>query len=290
MRRREVLWGLGGAGVLGVASCQTSAKTPPVEANDAGIEAAFFYAFPLYEMARTAENRAALPGLNKLGHRAQLADHTARQITAPNNDTVYSSSQLELSNAPVEVVAPTDRQRYFNIAFMDAFTDNFAGIGTRPTKGQGGRFWIAGPTWSGTAPAGVTVIRSSTNDVWMLARVVVEGPDDIAAAKALQQQIVLKPTTDCAGAAFRREMHACGRRRQLPGGGERGAGALPGRTWTYSAGRKFRQGGNRVRRGDAGPAGEVERLSAHGHRKAEGEIPVSRPRREWLGLPGERRW
>ena len=202
MRRREVLWGLGGAGVLGVASCQTSAKTPPVEANDAGIEAAFFYAFPLYEMARTAENRAALPGLNRLGHRAQLADHTARQITAPNNDTVYSSSQLELSNAPMEVVAPTDRQRYFNITFMDAFTDNFAGIGTRPTKGQGGRFWIAGPTWSGTAPAGVTVIRSSTNDAWMLARVVVEGPDDIAAAKALQQQIVLKPTTDAPARPF----------------------------------------------------------------------------------------
>ena len=71
---------------------------------------------------------------------------------------------------PVEVIAPTDKQRYFNITFMDAFTDNFAGIGTRLTGGRGGRFWVVGPQWQGAAPADVTVLQSSTSDVWMLAR------------------------------------------------------------------------------------------------------------------------
>ncbi len=200
MRRREFLWTASALTLLGAAGCQTMAG--PVEANEAGVEAAFMYAFPLYEIARTGQNRAAQPGLNKLGHRATLADHTMRAITAPNNDTIYSSGQLELSNGPMEVVSPTDTQRYFNITFMDAFTDNFAGIGTRLTNGQGGRFWIAGPTWKGAAPAGVTVLRSSTNDVWMLARIVVDGPADLAAAKALQQQIVLKPITDAAPRPF----------------------------------------------------------------------------------------
>lgn len=194
MRRRDVLWGVGALGVLGAAGCATPGLTGPVEANDAGVEAAFLYAFPLYEIARTGQNRVAQTGFNRIGHRATLADHTMRAITAPNNDTVYSSAQLELSGGPVEVVSPTDTQRYFNITFMDAFTDNFAGIGTRLTKGQGGRFWVVGPEWTGTAPAGVTLIRSSTNDVWMLGRIVVDGPTDLNAAKALQQQISVKAT------------------------------------------------------------------------------------------------
>ena len=191
MRRRDVLWSIGAAGALAAAGCQTIGNTP-VEANEAGLEAAFFYAFPVYEMARTGQNRAALPGLNRLGARAVLADHTSRQITAPNNDTVYSSAQLELSGGPVEVTSPTDTERYFNITFMDAFSDNFAGIGTRLTNGQGGTFWVVGPQWTGAAPAGVTVFRSSTNDVWMLARVLVEGPADLAAAKAVQDKIRIK--------------------------------------------------------------------------------------------------
>ena len=103
MRRREVLWGVGALGVLGLAGCQTSAAMGPVKADEAGVEAAFLYAFPLYEIARTGQNRAAAPGLNRMGHRAVLADHTMRAITAPNNDTIYSSVQLEVSGSPIEV-------------------------------------------------------------------------------------------------------------------------------------------------------------------------------------------
>jgi len=190
MRRRDLLQGVGAAGMLGLAGCAIDAPPATSGASAHPLQEAFLYAFPLYEMARTAQNRALQPGLNRVGHRATLADHTARQITAPNNDTIYSSAQLELSGGPVEVNAPTDSGRYFNITFMDAFTDNFAAIGTRPTKGKGGRFWIVGPN-SGpvSAPAGVTVLRSSTNDVWMLGRIVVAGPEDLQAARALQSQI-----------------------------------------------------------------------------------------------------
>jgi hypothetical protein len=198
MHRRDLMKGFAALGLLGAAGCQTAPKAN----GEPDMDAAFFYAFPLYEMARTAQNRATAPGLNRVGHRAMLADHTSRQITAPNNDTVYSSAQLELSGGPMEVVSPTDTQRYFSIAFMDAFTDNFAYIGTRATKGQGGRFWVAGPQWSGAAPAGVTVLRSSTNDVWMLGRILVDGPDDLAAASALQRQITLKPVTDAPAKPF----------------------------------------------------------------------------------------
>jgi hypothetical protein len=194
MRRRDMMKGAGAFGLLGLASCQTAMSAPTL--GEAGLEQAFLYAFPLYEIARTGQNRAAQPGLNRMGHRATLADASARAITAPNNDTIYSSAQLELSGGPIEVTAPSDLDRYFNITFMDAFTDNFAAIGTGPTKGQGGRYWIAGPDWAGSAPAGVTVLKSSTNDVWMLGRILVDGSDDLAAAKALQAQVTIKPTGD----------------------------------------------------------------------------------------------
>jgi len=188
----------GALGLVSIAGCQSSLMAAPraTGLGEAGLEQAFLYGYPLYEIARTGQNRAAQPGLNRMGHRAVLADASMRAITAPNNDTIYSSAQLELSGGPVEVNAPTDFRRYFNITFMDAFTDNFAAIGTGPTKGLGGRFWIAGPDWAGAAPAGVTVLTSSTNDVWMLGRIVVEGPDDLVAAKALQAQITIKPTGD----------------------------------------------------------------------------------------------
>jgi hypothetical protein len=197
MRRRDLMLGLAGVSVL-AAGCTTK----PAASGETAMEAAFFYAFPLYEIARTGQNRAKTVGLNKMGNRAQLLDHTSRSITAPNNDTIYSSAQLELSGGPIEVVSPTDTSRYFNITFMDAFTDNFAGIGTRLTKGQGGKFWVVGPQWTGSAPAGVTVIRAPTNDVWMLGRIVVAGPSDLAAAKALQDQITIRPVTDAPARPF----------------------------------------------------------------------------------------
>lgn len=196
MRRRDVLAGLGGLGVLGAAGCSTAASAGKTASGESAYDAAFFYAFPLYEMARLGQNRTTPPvgQFNHPTHRAVLLDHTSRQVTGPNNDTIYTTCQLELSGGPVEVFSPTSTSRYFSVAFMDAFTDNFAYIGTRATRGQGGRYWVAGPQWTGTAPAGVPVLRSSTNDVWMLARILVDGPDDLKAAAAFQRQIKVTPT------------------------------------------------------------------------------------------------
>lgn len=202
MRRRDLLWGAGALGMAGLSGCGTLTGSGAAASDASGIEAAFLYAFPLYEIARTGQNRALQPGLNRLAGRASLADHTSRQITAPNNDTIYSSAQLELSGGPVEVISPTDTKRYFSITFMDAFTDNFAGVGTRLTGGRGGVFWVVGPQWAGETPKGVGVLRSSTNDVWMLGRVLVEGPADLAAAKALQDQIRIRPLATTPPRAF----------------------------------------------------------------------------------------
>src|SRR5262245_53629246 len=144
MHRRDLLKAVIGLGMA--ASTPRVSKTAPPEVpfgsgqNPARgaptLEEAFYYAFPLYEFARTEQERTgAVEGktgtLNRLAHRATLADHASRQVTAPNNDTIYSSSFMDLAGGPLEVSAPSSAGRYYSVAFMNAFTDNFAYIGTR---------------------------------------------------------------------------------------------------------------------------------------------------------------
>jgi hypothetical protein len=192
MNRREV--------IAGISAAAGTTATPSLAAvSNADIDAAFNYAFTLYEFARLSQRAGGAGGdtrtpaerLNRLGTRRGLATAANRGVTAPNNDTVYSSAFLELSGGPLELIVPDIPDRYFSIAFMNAFTDNFAYIGTRATGGKGGRFWIVGPDWRGPVPSGAQLIRSETNDVWMLGRILVTGPQDVPAASAIQDAIKL---------------------------------------------------------------------------------------------------
>jgi len=215
MKRRQFVAAALGTLVLPAVGCQqtndTSEPTPKstVDNSDGGIRAAFQFAYPIYEYARVAQNRTqALNGqsgsLNVLRHRSVLMDHTRRNITGPNVDTLYSSVFLDLSGGPIELIVPTDLTRYFSIAFMNTLADNFAYIGTRATAGKGGRFLLAGPNWDGETPDGSTLVRCDSNDVWMLGRTLVSGPEDLEAAVALQTQIRLNvPSTNPPARAFR---------------------------------------------------------------------------------------
>ncbi|MEM6484520.1 MAG: DUF1254 domain-containing protein [Pseudomonadota bacterium] len=133
------------------------------------------------------------PILNRQLHRLRQVTHEAREITTPNNDTLYTSAVLSLGDGPVEVTVPDVETRYLSVAFMDAFSDQIAYIGTRATQGKGGRFWVYGPGQTAATPEGVTAIQSTTNDLWMLARVFVAGSEDLPAAQEVQQAITAQP-------------------------------------------------------------------------------------------------
>jgi len=192
---RRSLFAAGAA--LAAAGCATGRGG--AAPDEAAVDAAFNYCYPLYEFARaqrrtTLGGEGALPSadrLNRVFHRRGLTDHTARGGTSPNNDTLYSSAFLELSGGPVELSVPSVHDRYFSIAFMNAFLDNFQYIGARATGGEGGRFWIVGPDFEGGAPPGLGLVRSDTNDVWMLCRTLVTGVEDLPAANEIQDRIAL---------------------------------------------------------------------------------------------------
>jgi hypothetical protein len=152
----------------------------------------FRFAFPIYEMMRTRSGqleRARAAGLvnavNFILPRTKLADASSHEVTTPNNDTLYGSAWLDLAGGPVVLTVPALGGRYNSAALMSLTTDNTAIVGTR-TGGQGGRFAIVGPGFAGKAPADAQLIRSATNDAWLLVRVVVNGPADVeSATKAL---------------------------------------------------------------------------------------------------------
>lgn len=79
------------------------------------------------------------------------------------------------------------------LQFVDAWTNNFAYVGTRATGSGPGRFLIAPPGWTGEPPAGATRITSPTRVCSIVGRLAVEGEADLAAVRAVQQQLSLTP-------------------------------------------------------------------------------------------------
>src|SRR5882724_3246939 len=137
--------------------------------NATALFKAYEYGFPLFEQARLVYLYSYFPGnpqrvpINSFGHRRQLVDHTARTVTTPNNDTLYSSTVIDLSAGPVRLDVPDFGSRYFSIAFLDAGTNNFAYLGTRMNGGKGGSYLIVNPGWRDQPTNPVQIIRAPSN-------------------------------------------------------------------------------------------------------------------------------
>lgn len=159
---------------------------------------AYVYTLPLIEVATTRQRGQGVG--HKMGvfaHVRHLANHKHRAVTTPNTDTLYSTAQIDLSAGPVTITLPPAGDRYLSLALMDAYTNNFAILGTRTTGPDGGTFRLVGPR---DAAEGWNVVRSPTDHVWALARILVESPDDLEAAREAQAGISLQgPPSDMPG-------------------------------------------------------------------------------------------
>jgi hypothetical protein len=73
------------------------------------------------------------------------------------------------------------------LQFIDAYTFDFAYVGSRATGSDAGNYLLAGPGWKGKAPPGIKkVIRAETQFVFVLYRTQLFGPDDIENVKKVQ--------------------------------------------------------------------------------------------------------
>ena len=149
---------------------------------------AWLYAIPLVEVASVRGRILAKGSANVFVHNRNLTNVQTQKVTAPNNDTIYSRGMLDLRQGPVTVVLPATGKRYFSVQLVDMFSNNIAVLGTRTTGPDGGRFVVAGPNH--TAPP--DAIRAPSDWAFILARTLIDGPADLAAANAVQDGLSIE--------------------------------------------------------------------------------------------------
>jgi hypothetical protein len=203
---------VGGFGALAAAAMSRSALAEGMVDGaflgiDEGLEEfwiatdAYIYGYPLVtmEMTRRILTNVAAPEATKapmgqLIKMRQYPDASFKDVTAPNADTLYTTSFLDVGKEPWVFSIPDMKDRYFLMPMLDGWTDVFQVPGKR-TTGTGAQIYaITGPGWKGTLPAGVKEYKSPTNMVWLLGRIYCTGtPEDYAAVHKLQDECKLVP-------------------------------------------------------------------------------------------------
>ncbi len=132
---------------------------------------------------------------NQVHNTARVYTPADKAIQTPNSDTPYSQLGADLRAEPlVLTVPPVPAGRYYSLQFIDAYTYNFAYVGSRTTGNGGGKYLLAGPGWKGDKPAGIDqVIQSDTDFMFVLYRTQLFGPDDLDNVKAIQAGYQVQP-------------------------------------------------------------------------------------------------
>jgi hypothetical protein len=159
------------------------------EATFAAAEAAYLYGMPTVRLRLTVQR---FP-VNQFVGIGELAGPEERAVVAPNRDTLYSVSQLNLDNGPLVIDAPATGGRYSVIQLLDAYTNDFAYIGAGSERDAARSVAVVPPGWQGVLPDGVQRIDSPTKLVWLLGRTLIDGPDDLAAAKQILAGYAITP-------------------------------------------------------------------------------------------------
>jgi hypothetical protein len=197
----------GSLGLIGTASSRALAEDGPIGdlvegAEDFGAASdAYIFGYPLVTMEltrRVITNVATVEGTRgPMGEIIKLRAYpnaSFRDITAPNADTLYTTSFFDAGDEPWVLSAPDMKGRYFLLPFLDGWTNVFAVPGSRTTGTGAQTFVISGPGWSGAIPEGMTQLKSPTALVWLLGRIYCTGtPEDYAEVHALQDAFKLQP-------------------------------------------------------------------------------------------------
>ena len=162
---------------------------------------AYTYGFPLVLMGETRDGltgpeRSCTFGsdLNTFTNVFDIPDPDFKAVVRPNVDTLYTSAMLDLSDGPVMLDMPAVADRYVLITLLDAWSNNFAGVGTQTHGSDSGHYFITGPgLHHHRIPDGYTEISSPTDLVWIIGRTEIKNDEDISAVHDIQRQYQLTP-------------------------------------------------------------------------------------------------
>ena len=159
------------------ASAQTTSAQTNITPNEARAIAkeAYIYGYPMVDSYRIyysyfvdSNDPEFKAPWNILRNTPRVYTPDDKTIQTPNSDTPYSALGFDLRAEPIVLTVPVvDKNRYFSVQLIDAYTFNFAYIGSRTTGNDSGSFLLAGPGWKGEKPEGIRkVFRSETNMGW----------------------------------------------------------------------------------------------------------------------------
>jgi hypothetical protein len=126
---------------------------------------AFVYGYPLVYDLDEVEGFVAggdrfpmRASFNEFGAARDLLGPETKFVT-PNNDTLYLLAMCDVRPTPLVLEVPDTTGRYFVLQLVDAWTNNFAYVGTRTTGDEAGTFVLAPAGWQGAVPDGSTLIE-----------------------------------------------------------------------------------------------------------------------------------
>jgi len=195
------------ATLLALAPAHAQNSITPAEARAIAKEA-YIYGYPMVDNYRVIhaysldrQNPAYKAPMNTLAHFDRVFTPEDKTVQGPNSDTPYSFVIMDLRAEPmVLTVPPIEKKRYFSIQLIDAYTFNFAYIGSRTTGNDGGNFLVAGPGWKGQTPENVKkVIRSETDLLLAVYRTQLFDPADIENVKKVQAGYKAQPLSQFLG-------------------------------------------------------------------------------------------
>jgi hypothetical protein len=186
-----------------------AADVTPAEARAIAKEA-YVYGFPVVDNYRIehayfvdTKNPEYKAPWNQLKNIPRVYTPEDKAIQTPNSDTPYSMIGMDLRAEPMVLTVPAiEKERYYSIQLIDAYTQNFDYIGSRATGNDAGSFLIAGPGWKGEMPKEVKkVIRSETDLVIAAYRTQLFNPGDLDNVKKVQAGYKAQPLSAFLGTA-----------------------------------------------------------------------------------------
>ena len=162
---------------------------------------AYIYGYPLVTMEMTRRVFTNVPKVEATrGPMGQIVKVRAypnasyRDVTAPNADTLYTTSFFDVGKEPWVLSIPDMKGRYALLPMLDGWTTVFQVPGKRTTGTGAQTYAITGPGWKGSLPADVKEYKSPTSLVWLLGRIYCTGtPEDYAEVHKLQDEFKLVP-------------------------------------------------------------------------------------------------
>ena len=189
-----------GTQTIGGLTLPTSKGRPTPQEAEQIAKAAYVYGFPLVTMNATKAQLTNVPAaetfsapVNQFNTPSTPVTPAFTAVPAAPVDVLFSNAWLDLSKEPLVFTMPNTNGVYNQMTILSGWTNVLAAPGKRTTGTGGGNFLIAGPCWRGKVPAGMTLISSPTNLVWIEGSTQYDGPSSLATVNAIQAGYKLTP-------------------------------------------------------------------------------------------------